>query len=177
LNLLRRRRSPTVNPLLLHWAKLGSATWPEKYHPVLCHLIDVGQVAWRLWSDVCRSKVRDWVTNRLGLPDHDAAGTWLAFCAGAHDIGKVSPCCQHRGERANFFPCHAGNRGGQRVSSSTLHQAEVVSGSAQGDRPCPGTCCPGRSSAANGQRCPDAHHAGDSPSRKSAGALNRRSSG
>jgi CRISPR-associated endonuclease/helicase Cas3 len=40
---------------------------------------------------VCRSKAREWVTARLGLPDHDATGAWLAFWAGAHDIGKVSP--------------------------------------------------------------------------------------
>src|SRR6476660_477840 len=76
---------------LLFWAKLGSAVWPEKYHPVLCHLIDVGQVARRLWNDVCRSKVREWVRIRLGLPDQEAAGAWLAFWVGAHDIGKVSP--------------------------------------------------------------------------------------
>ena len=89
-----------MNPFLVFWAKLGSAIWPEKYHPVICHLIDVGQVARRLWSDVCRSKVREWVTDRLGLPDQDAAGAWLAFWAGAHDIGKVSPDFQGQGKTA-----------------------------------------------------------------------------
>jgi CRISPR-associated endonuclease/helicase Cas3 len=84
---------------LLFWAKLGSATWPETYHPVTCHLIDVGQVARRLWSDVCGSKVRQWVTARLGLSE-DAAGAWLAFWAGAHDIGKVSPGFQAKSPQA-----------------------------------------------------------------------------
>ncbi len=84
--------------LLSFWAKLGNETWPDKYHPVVCHLIDVAAVARRLWRDVCRSKVREWVTNRLGLADHDAAGAWLAFWAGAHDIGKVAPCFQDRGK-------------------------------------------------------------------------------
>jgi CRISPR-associated endonuclease/helicase Cas3 len=84
--------------LLSFWAKLGNETWPEKYHPVLCHLIDVGQVGRRLWDDVCRSQVREWVTNRLGLPDRDAAGAWLAFWAAAHDIGKVSPVFQAQGK-------------------------------------------------------------------------------
>jgi CRISPR-associated endonuclease/helicase Cas3 len=83
----------------LLWAKLGNETWPEKYHPVICHLIDVGQVARRLWDDVCRARLRQWVVNRLGLADESAAGAWLAFWAAAHDIGKVSPCFQHRGER------------------------------------------------------------------------------
>lgn len=27
------------------WAKLDRASWPDEYHPVICHLIDVGQVA------------------------------------------------------------------------------------------------------------------------------------
>ena len=87
---------------LWFWAKLRSATWPEKYHPVICHLIDVGQVARRLWSDVCRAKVREWVTGRLGLPDQDAAGAWLAFWAAAHDIGKVSPDFQSQGKTAEL---------------------------------------------------------------------------
>ena len=28
----------------LFWAKLGGTTWPDKYHPVICHLIDVAAV-------------------------------------------------------------------------------------------------------------------------------------
>ncbi len=82
----------------LFWAKLGHATWPDVYHPVLCHLIDVGQVAHHLWNDAVRAKVRGWVTTRLGLQDESAAGAWLAFCAAAHDIGKVSPCFQFQGK-------------------------------------------------------------------------------
>jgi hypothetical protein len=31
--------------LLAFWAKLGAHTYPDRYHPVLCHLIDVGFVA------------------------------------------------------------------------------------------------------------------------------------
>jgi CRISPR-associated endonuclease/helicase Cas3 len=85
---------------LSFWAKLGNATWPDKYHPVVCHLIDVGLVARRLWSDVCRSRVREWAATRLGLPDQDAAGSWLAFWAGAHDIGKVSPGFQAKSPQA-----------------------------------------------------------------------------
>ena len=36
-----------TNSPYLHWfwAKLGHETWPDVYHPVICHLIDVGQVA------------------------------------------------------------------------------------------------------------------------------------
>ena len=71
---------------------------PTNYHPVLCHLIDVGQVARRLWDDVFRPRVRAWVTARLGLADGNAAGAWLAFWAATHDIGKVSPDFQAQGK-------------------------------------------------------------------------------
>ena len=84
---------------LSFWAKLGNATWPEKYHPVVCHLIDVGQVARRLWSDVFGRRCGNGSRPGSGWPDQDAAGAWLAFWAGAHDIGKVSPGFQDRKAR------------------------------------------------------------------------------
>lgn len=80
------------------WAKLGVETWPEKYHPVICHLIDVGQVARALWR-VQRSPIRKQITSQLGLENNEnAAGRWLAFWIGAHDIGKVTPCFQFQGK-------------------------------------------------------------------------------
>jgi hypothetical protein len=30
-----------MNHNLSLWAKLGNKTWPEEYHPVICHLVDV----------------------------------------------------------------------------------------------------------------------------------------
>jgi CRISPR-associated endonuclease/helicase Cas3 len=80
------------------WAKLGNETWPDKYHPVMCHLIDVAAVTMALWEKVLRPRFRQWIASRLQL-DNDAAGRWLAFWSGAHDIGKVSACFQHRGDR------------------------------------------------------------------------------
>lgn len=87
-----------MGALLSFWAKLGNKTWPEEYHPVLCHLIDVGQVARRLWDDVFRPRVRTWIKDRLGLADPNAAGAWLAFWTAAHDMGKVSPDFQCQGK-------------------------------------------------------------------------------
>ena len=120
---------------LCFWAKLGNATWPDQYHPVVCHLIDVGQVARRLWADVCRSKVRRWVTARLGLTDQDAAGAWLAFWAGAHDIGKVSPDFQAQGKTdelkrrlaaAEFNFAHTGGTEPHGFVSTTILAAELT---------------------------------------------------
>jgi len=86
-----------VNSLLWFWAKLGSENWPDQYHPALCHLIDVGQVANQMWNSVFRKRVRAWVSARLGLANEEAAGAWLAFWAATHDIGKVTPCFQSQG--------------------------------------------------------------------------------
>jgi CRISPR-associated endonuclease/helicase Cas3 len=94
-----RHAEIALSAVLSFWAKLGSATWPDQYHPVLCHLIDVGQVARCLWVSVFRDHIREWVRRQLGLPDESAAGDWLAFWAACHDIGKISPCFQHRGEK------------------------------------------------------------------------------
>ena len=82
---------PITNDSMLFWAKLGSEVWPTKYHPVICHLIDVGQVACRLWDEVCRKRIKEWVSVRLGLPDEKTTGAWLAFWVAAHDIGKICP--------------------------------------------------------------------------------------
>jgi CRISPR-associated endonuclease/helicase Cas3 len=79
------------------WAKLGNETWPNQFHPLICHLIDVAQVTRRLWDLVLRPRVRGWVSKRLGLPEADA-GTWLAFWTGAHDIGKACPGFQFQGK-------------------------------------------------------------------------------
>jgi CRISPR-associated endonuclease Cas3-HD len=80
-----------MNAPVAFWAKLGRETWPEKYHPAICHLIDVGQVARQLWGRVVRTRVRGWTTSKLGLPDESTAGKWLAFWAAAHDVGKFTP--------------------------------------------------------------------------------------
>jgi CRISPR-associated endonuclease/helicase Cas3 len=122
--------------LLSFWAKLGNETWPDKYHPVLCHLIDVGQVARRLWDEVCRPKVREWITMRLGLTDHDAAGAWLAFWAAAHDIGKVSPDFQAQGKTdklrswlpPEFNFAHTGDKKQHGVLSTVVLDAELAGG-------------------------------------------------
>lgn len=87
-----------MNPTLLFWAKLGSDTWPVKYHPVICHLIDVAAVTQSLWDAVFRSQFRRWLATRLGL-DEESCSRWLAFWSGAHDIGKVAPCFQDRNDR------------------------------------------------------------------------------
>jgi CRISPR-associated endonuclease/helicase Cas3 len=104
------------------WAKLGCDTWPDRYHPVICHLIDVGQVAHALWQSALRDRVRRWVTGRLGLESEDAAGRWIAFWVGAHDIGKLTPCFQYRqNHQTEPIKCRLEASGFQFGTGSTHH--------------------------------------------------------
>lgn len=77
------------------WAQLGNNTWPDCYHPVICHLIDVGVVARELWSSSMRRNVKIAIANQLGVTEKEA-GAWIAFWIAAHDIGKVTACFQYR---------------------------------------------------------------------------------
>jgi len=86
-----------MDSLFCFWAKLGSAVWPDQYHPVICHLIDVAAVTSNLWNCVIRSHIRQWLSKHLGV-DEKGCGRWLAFWSGAHDIGKVAPCFQSQGK-------------------------------------------------------------------------------
>jgi len=102
-------RSCSSLPSIDFWAKLGNEEWPEKYHPVICHLIDVGQVALAMWKTVLRQSLRNRITEQLGLDFEGAAGQWVAFWIGAHDIGKLTPGFQFpdnsRGLRTRLLEC------------------------------------------------------------------------
>lgn len=91
------------------WAKLGQAEWPMTYHPVVCHLIDVGCVARELWDKAVRRLVKERVAAQLQLSE-EHAGAWIAFWIAAHDIGKVTPCFQLQGKTDELKKRLASNR-------------------------------------------------------------------
>jgi CRISPR-associated endonuclease/helicase Cas3 len=76
------------------WAKLRSEKEPPPdYHPLLCHLLDVGAVALALWRDVLSEAARRSLAGQLGLAPNDA-GVWITFLTALHDLGKASPAFQ-----------------------------------------------------------------------------------
>lgn len=75
------------------WAKLTPAGEPFGFHPLVCHLIDVGVVAGRLWDRVLPECLRQDLADGLGV-GQDPAGRWLVLLASLHDIGKLSPVFQ-----------------------------------------------------------------------------------
>ncbi len=77
---------------MLFWAKTGSN---GRTHPLLCHLIDVGQVALTLWENVLTDAFRNQIALAMNL-ETAAAGRIFAFWAACHDIGKASPNFQRK---------------------------------------------------------------------------------
>lgn len=87
-----------INPWFL-WAKWNDVSKKNdtgkapSYHPLLCHMIDVAVVTHLLWNDVVSPTLRQRWSATIEL-DQAAAGRWIAFWAGLHDLGKASPAFQ-----------------------------------------------------------------------------------
>lgn len=88
-----------------YWAKLKSGQ-PGSFHPLICHRLDVASVALALWHEVLSPAARMTLTAALGLPDERTAGSWLAFLAGLHDLGKACPAFQLRPEAGALAPLY-----------------------------------------------------------------------
>jgi CRISPR-associated endonuclease/helicase Cas3 len=123
-------RASPVQRLLAFWAKLGSSSYRDGYHPVLCHLVDVASVCHALWQSVLREPVRSRLGSALGL-DPRRAGLWVSFWVGAHDIGKVAPGFQAKDPHAEAalkgqgynFPASATKPPHGTVSTAVLRRA------------------------------------------------------
>lgn len=76
------------------WGK-ASREGDESYHSLLCHMLDVAQVAQGLWETSFHGLLRKQVCSWIGQ-NEDSAGRWLSFWVGLHDIGKSSPDFQRK---------------------------------------------------------------------------------
>ena len=77
----------------LLWAKADRKT--GRMHPLICHMLDVAEVALALWNEVLTDGIRKQFADALGL-DTEATGRLLAFWAALHDLGKASPAFQRQ---------------------------------------------------------------------------------
>lgn len=84
------------------WAKTSKKeTGPDeesRYHPLLCHMLDVAAVAGLVWDNHLTEGVRKRLGHALNA-DEQAARSLVVFAAGAHDIGKASPGFQKKAPR------------------------------------------------------------------------------
>ncbi len=75
------------------WAKTPEDGNDSRYHPLLCHMLDVAAVAGLVWDHHLTASLRTRLASALGVPD---ARTCVLYVAGAHDIGKASPGFQEK---------------------------------------------------------------------------------
>ncbi|MFQ3648098.1 MAG: CRISPR-associated helicase Cas3' [Anaerolineae bacterium] len=83
-----------TTPVVPFWAKYDRVT--KNYHVLDAHLLDVAAVAWAFW-EVFSPAQRQWLSEQMTLSE-DQARRWIAFLAGAHDVGKASPGFQQKAE-------------------------------------------------------------------------------
>lgn len=80
--------------LLRLWGKTDRAN-PERYHPLLFHMLDVANVAHLLWQECLSTATRERIASSVGVTPQQA-GVTIALLAGLHDLGKASPPFQER---------------------------------------------------------------------------------
>lgn len=84
----------TTDPMLWRiWAKWPRDPNERRYHPLLCHMLDVAHISRLMWERSLTRTQRQRIAASLSLDERDAA-TWVAFWAGLHDLGKASPAFQ-----------------------------------------------------------------------------------
>ena len=85
--------------LAIFWAKTDREHQTAAYHPLGCHLLDVGLVVRAMWNDLLPGATRRAVAKTLET-DENTAGGWISFWAALHDLGKLSPSFQLNDPRA-----------------------------------------------------------------------------
>ena len=76
------------------WAKTNRENNGQT-HPLICHLIDVGECILALWKDGLSQQTRITFSDLLGV-DIDKTGNLLAFWGSLHDLGKAAPGFQRK---------------------------------------------------------------------------------
>lgn len=69
------------------WGKEKGLPGP---YPVVCHMLDAAAVFGALWDDLLGADLRSRIALALGLSEVEARSV-VAFWAGLHDVGKISP--------------------------------------------------------------------------------------
>lgn len=72
------------------WAKTGKDENASSLHPLLYHMLEVGECALALWNFSLCEQTRKSFSSWLGLEQAEA-GNLLAFWAALHDLGKAAP--------------------------------------------------------------------------------------
>ncbi|HWQ36034.1 MAG TPA: CRISPR-associated helicase Cas3', partial [Blastocatellia bacterium] len=101
-----------METLIRFWAKTthDKEQYPNAYHPLICHMIDVAAVTLVMWEMVLPKAAKKRVARALGLPTDKAglelAGRIVAWIAGLHDLGKASPPFALRSDSKSAIRLH-----------------------------------------------------------------------
>ncbi len=79
-----------IPPYQYLWAKYSKT---YGFHALICHLIDVGNMAQAMWDTVFTEQLRRQVAGWLSVTLEEARQT-LAFLIALHDLGKATPAFQ-----------------------------------------------------------------------------------
>lgn len=74
------------------WDNTNQSLADFRYHPLLCHMLDVAAVADFVWDHCLIPQLRKRMDCSLGID----ARTEIVFLSGAHDMGKASPGFQKK---------------------------------------------------------------------------------
>jgi CRISPR-associated endonuclease/helicase Cas3 len=90
-----------------HWLLWGKTNRPrnDHLHLLICHLIDVGNVAREMWTHVFTNGFKQQIADALALSSDDA-GRLIAFLAAMHDLGKACPSFQKKLETKDKLRKH-----------------------------------------------------------------------
>jgi len=77
------------------WAKTPDNDETGRYHPLLCHMLDVGAVAALVWEHYLPDVIKKRLVSAFGT-DEKSTKSIIIFFAAAHDIGKATPAFQKR---------------------------------------------------------------------------------
>jgi CRISPR-associated endonuclease/helicase Cas3 len=98
--------------LIRFWAKTthDRERYPNAYHPLICHMIDVAAVTLVMWEEVLPKAAKKRIARAWGLSTNkdglELAGRIVAWIAGLHDLGKASPPFALRSDSQSAIRLH-----------------------------------------------------------------------
>lgn len=81
------------------WGKIDETADALEYHPLVCHMLDVGLVAGEVWDSLLTNSVRADLSNSFGIGQGEMREAVMRL-ASLHDLGKATPSFQRKNLRA-----------------------------------------------------------------------------
>jgi len=110
-----------VDKILLLWGKTSS----DSYHPLLYHLLDVGNVTSVVWEHILTERIQTYISDAMGVTKEEAK---RAFCywSALHDIGKATPSFQVKNARMSTMLASNGYSFSGADSSDKISHGELT---------------------------------------------------